>query len=152
MSPNIQINPLLLTPVPEALSVRLIPDIPHQTRLHTIDFNIRKQLAQKVVMIGPVSTVTGPDRRTVGMVRTPDIVWKDDEVAAVIPGGLVFGHGRVESTSVFIEAPYLTTAWFIQLRSACTAVVESSLLTMEVSEYRANEVFHVHNAKYSPGI
>lgn len=62
------------------------------------------------------------------MVRSPDIMRKDNEVAAILPSSLIILKSGLESALVLVETPNPSSARSIELSTASTAVVEADVL------------------------
>jgi hypothetical protein len=125
---DVQIQPLLLTPLPEDVrEIGLVPDL----EIGPIDgisgLEVLEQSIQEQVIVGPIAVIARPDRRCVRPVGAPDVVRQNLELSSVLAARLVVRESRVETRFVLGLAPDPSASRCVQLGSTGTAKTEGNV-------------------------
>ena len=99
MAPHLEV--LGFVPLPEDIGkVGLVPDLEVETGCHAVVLNLSEQCGEELVVISPVSTVTGHGDlcRSIG---TPQVCYQDLEASTVLACSLVVAESRIETILFF---------------------------------------------------
>lgn len=110
--------------LPEDANVGLVPDIPHQSRVHVVFQDVAHELVDEVVVVGPVPIVSRPYRRRVGVICAPDVVGQQNELGPILAARTVVRQRREEAPIVLGQAIDPAPIRRLQLSAAGPAVLE----------------------------
>lgn len=91
MRPDIQVNPLLHTPLtlPKYADIRLIPYLVNCAVNGVVSIEIIQQLADKIFVVIPFAVVSRPNAAGIGIVGSPDIMCQPAYFGIIFTTGVV---------------------------------------------------------------